>query len=148
MTVFLGWIGGPVDEGSFSKQTLLFKALALATSTGAGLGVSAGTGRTELTTYPPAAPLTFLLRSNGTLSVSGGRNVATLLLLHSNFFLLLFAVENLFHDRAFMKRECFFRFFSSAVFSEMILAASSSVARRSSRGRSRFSRFLALLSRS
>lgn len=46
------------------------------------------------------------------------------LFLLSSFFLLLLAVLNRFHDRAFMKSECFLRFFSRAFFSEIILALS------------------------
>lgn len=46
------------------------------------------------------------------------------LFLLSSFFLLLFDVLNRFHESAFINKECFFKFFSSAFFSEIILALS------------------------
>jgi len=56
--------------------------------------------------------------------LSSGCLKARFLFLLSSFFLLLLVVLNRFHDKAFMNNECFFRFFSRAFFSEIILALS------------------------
>ena len=65
----------------------------------------------------------FLFLSTMGMLSSGCLNPMFLFLL-SSFFLLLFDVLNRFHDNAFMNNECFFKFFSRAFFSEMILALS------------------------
>lgn len=59
------------------------------------------------------------VRSNGCINT-----VMFLFFRFSCFFLLLFDVENRFHDSAFINRECFFRFFSNAFFSDSIRALS------------------------